>query len=549
MILFEITFFLLYSTFAIVSFAGLGQLVIGKFDKGFIISLFFGFLFAAFLITIIHFVIEINLYVALTIMLLGFLWSLKSFVYFRRYFNREFIIYSLIFFILLPIYVSQKYHEDFGYYHLPYIINIINEKIIFGLANINRAFVHNSIWLNILPIFYIKDNYNYVMIPTFLIYYSFIIFSISQVIKNENFKISSLILIISSFYLILKFTRISEFGNDIPSLIFSILSIYYFLKFYEENNKDLKNKFFFYNLSFATFAILIKFSSIPLLILTIYLFIENFLLLKKNVFKFHYVLIYMLGCLFFFQQFIYTGCFIFPSKLSCIDVSWFDPNSLNAKYRLELINKSYFYKAKDFLSAQEYLQNLNWIPFWFERNYIGILEHLATMIIPAILFIFLLKKNKKKKLFIPLKIKAFVIFVLLGFIFWFSFSPVYRFGIIYFVCLVFLLSLLIYKNKSFSKKVFLNLIFIFLFFNFSKNTARIIDKNDIFFGITKIQNTFIENSSAQNNFVEVYEPDINSNNKRGNGWQGRLCWDIKFICTRNKIKVKKVKDYLFIEKL
>ena len=97
MILFEITFFLLYSTFAIVSFAGLGQLVLGKFDKGFIISLFFGFHFAAFLITIIHFVIEINLYVALTIMLLGFLWSLKSFVYFRRYFNREFIIYSLIF--------------------------------------------------------------------------------------------------------------------------------------------------------------------------------------------------------------------------------------------------------------------------------------------------------------------------------------------------------------------------------------------------------------------------------------------------------------------
>ena len=110
----------------------------------------------------------------------------------------------------------------------------------------------------------------------------------------------------------------------------------------------------------------------------------------------------------------------------------------------------------------------------------------------------------------------------------------YRFGIIYFVCLVFLLSLFIYKNKSFSNKVFLSLIFIFLFFNFSKNTARIIDKNYFFFGITKIQNTFIKNSSAQNNFVEVYKPDINSNNKRGNGWQGRLCWDIKFMCTRNK---------------
>ena len=104
----------------------------------------------------------------------------------------------------------------------------------------------------------------------------------------------------------------------------------------------------------------------------------------------------MLGCLFFFSTIYLHRLFYFSSKLSCIDVSWFDPNSLNAKYRLELINKSYFYKAKDFLSEQEYLQNLNWIPFWFERNYIGILEHLSTMIIPIILFIFLLKKIRKK---------------------------------------------------------------------------------------------------------------------------------------------------------
>jgi len=86
--------------------------------------------------------------------------------------------YFLIFLILIPIYISQKYHEDFGYYHLPYLINLFNEKIIFGLANTNIAFVHNSIWLNIKSIFLFGENYNFKTIPSFLIYVVFIIFSI-----------------------------------------------------------------------------------------------------------------------------------------------------------------------------------------------------------------------------------------------------------------------------------------------------------------------------------------------------------------------------------
>ena len=140
----------------------------------------------------------------------------------------------------------------------------------FGLANVNYAFAYNSIWLNILSAFYLRDNFNFVSLPTFIIYNLFIIFSISQIIKN-NYKISNYFLIVSIFYLILKYTRISEFGNDVPSIIFSILSIYNFFLFNEE--KDIKKKnFFFNNFSFACFAILIKFSSIPILMLTFILF-------------------------------------------------------------------------------------------------------------------------------------------------------------------------------------------------------------------------------------------------------------------------------------
>ena len=46
--------------------------------------------------------------------------------------------------------MTLKYNlnEDYGYYHLPYIINLTSEKIIFGLSNLQVNFAWNSSWLN-----------------------------------------------------------------------------------------------------------------------------------------------------------------------------------------------------------------------------------------------------------------------------------------------------------------------------------------------------------------------------------------------------------------
>ena len=42
-------------------------------------------------------------------------------------------------------------------------------------------------------------------------------------------------------------------------------------------------------------------------------------------------------------------------------------------------------------------------------------------------------------------------------------------------------------------------------------------------------------------------PDIEKNSK--NGWQGRLCWNIPFICSYNKLEVEKKNGYLIIKKV
>lgn len=550
MIITQTILFLFFCFLSILSISGLGKLLSPTDKKKNVLeNFFYGFLVIALTVTVVHFFHKIQQLIVFLIFAAGLFVSIKNYKLSLKKINYDFYLYILILIILIPIYLSQKYHEDFGYYHLPYIINFISEKIIFGLANTNSAFAHNSIWLNILPTFYIKENYDFVLMPTFLIYFIFIIYSINLIVNEKIKTISSFFLIVCLFYFLLKFTRISEYGNDIPALIFTILAIFNFFKFQEERNLKKRHSYFFCNFSFTVFAILIKFSVIPALILSIYLFLKNYKDLAPEILKIRYIFVYILVFTYFLQQFFYTSCFIYPSSLTCINTSWLDPTILNSINRLELINKSYA-ETNGSISKVEFLKDFNWVPYWLNRNYSEILEHLLTIIFPVILFLFLSNKTNSPKILDLEKINIFIFFILAGFLFWFTFSPVYRFGIIYFISTIFLVTLYFYQNRVFSKKKFLIFVLIFLLFNFSKNIIRIYNNDDkIFYGIKKIKNESLEYKNNNNESYSVFYPDYKKNLKRGNGWQGRLCWDIKFICSYSEIDISLLNNYIIIKKL
>ena len=95
--------------------------------------------------------------------------------------------------VLRNVFFSQKYHEDFGYYHLPYLIALVEHKLIFGLANTNWAFIHNSLWLNVLSIHFLPEkNFNFVTLSTFLLYVCFVVFSafldINSPVSSYSYK-------------------------------------------------------------------------------------------------------------------------------------------------------------------------------------------------------------------------------------------------------------------------------------------------------------------------------------------------------------------------
>ena len=102
--------------------------------------------------------------------------------------------------------------------------------------------------------------------------------------------------------------------------------------------------------------------------------------------------------------------------------------------------------------------------------------------------------------------------------------------------------------KNFSKNFFLSFLISCIFFNFSKNIVRLNRAENIFLGIQKIDNKYFLSEKNNNQLIKIYQPDFKKN-RLINGWQGRLCWDIPFICSYNALDVRKKNGYLIINKL
>ena len=154
MIILELSIFLLSVIFISFSLAGLGSLINFELNRNFFEEIFLGFVIVALVITLTHFFFKINFLISLLVFFVGlflFYKNKNSFDFLKKKINLRYL-FLIIF--LIPMFISQKYHEDFGYYHLPYSLALIEEKIVFGFANVDKPFVYSSIWLNLSPIFF-----------------------------------------------------------------------------------------------------------------------------------------------------------------------------------------------------------------------------------------------------------------------------------------------------------------------------------------------------------------------------------------------------------
>jgi hypothetical protein len=373
------------------------------------------------------------------------------------------------------------------------------------------------------------------------------IFNYSKNIKT-TFYIKNLLNVFGVLfflYLLIKFSRINTYGLDVPSNFISIYCFFLFLYYFSlDNHLSGKKKYIFQKIIiFSCFAVQIKLSNLLILLLPVFLFLiqERKILSRSFIFISCFLIIWSI------QQFIYTGCLIFPLIQSCFNVSWFNADSVMALLdHTKGINKS-FAQYKGNLSELEYSQNFNWVTTWFNRTKKEILEHLVSFIL-IFASIFLCLVSKKKKIFYNRnKIYSFyyIIFFIICFqiFFWFNTSPLVRFGLHYvlllsFFILTLLLSRFLLNNLNYKYIVFL--IYFGLVINLEKNFFRIFHdmKNNYSFFYTYPEVYYVNKY--------IFENDVNINYLIKT--KSVYCWNTASLCLAGNqdVAINRLNGYLFV---
>ena len=488
---------------------------------------------------------------------LGFFYFIYNFLI-RKVSKQNIYYLSIIFILLLSGLILAKNNEDFSYYHLPNTIQFFEQKLQFGLGNLNHGFKHiSSIFLLNSIFIFPKIKYFLVNIPNFFL----LTFSVYYLIHNIFFrdKVTNTIKTINLVALILiltKFSRLAEYGTDIFGQFLIILVILETIIFSYKKKiilNDDKYDFLFINIliifAFTTKVYFIIYLLFPI---SIFIFIEKKKQLIQYFLKPKILSIFLVPFFFIIlSNFSATGCFIFPISKTCLGNNLYwglsidTVNYLDTHYELwAKAGRGPNYMVEN---SENYVKGLNWVSFWFKNYFITKVSDyiLVILFILIVVFSFLSKIKfifKKNNLFNnKLAIIYGVIFSL--FVLWFFKFPQLRYGgyvLVFFVLTIpsiFLFNEINFKNLFLRKKIIGLILISFVIFNF-KNILRINNE---------INNEYLSNFQ---NFPLFFVKEIESSVKYVDGhkvyYVKKSCWAVHSTCVRDlKFNVKKQNNYIF----
>ena len=420
------------------------------------------------------------------------------FIYFllqRNLFKeKNFFLLLVIFLILIIFILSAKTHDDFPYYHFPYIHLLTVEPTSIGIGNFNHGFrTHSSIFylssLFSLPII----NYDLVHVaPVFFLGFANFIF-LRKIIDNSRDKNSNLYIVFLSLLNLalinIFFYRIGEHGTDRSAQILILLFVTELLYFI--NTKDVKSSLvnellilIFLTVSLKPFYLIYLIFIIPLVYYQkdkLNFFFEFF----KN--KIFYLCLLLLS-LVLFTNFINTGCIVYPLVITCSEnLVWAIPkeqvNHMNEWYQLWSKGGA----APNFRvdNKQEYIKYFNWVSNWINIYFFNkVFDYLVGLVV--LTFIFLLTfKRKNSSLIISRKYLLTYSLIVILFAEWFYNHPALRYGgyhligLMIFIPLSFYLEKNVILNNLLLKKIGIIIAIIFLIF-LSRNLSRISKEYNVY---------------------------------------------------------------------
>jgi hypothetical protein len=480
--------------------------------------------------------------------LLG-LFFLLFFIFRNRFLYKDLKKLLFLIIILLPLLFLSKNNEDFPYYHLPYALNLVENKIQFGIGNFNIAFrtpsslfyLHSTFYLP-----YIKYHLFHSSGLIILIFVNFFLLEKINIKKYNNLKVFIYLLSLMSFlFLNTVFSEIAKFGTDRAgqAIVFILIIILFELI---NNTKDyffekIKISLILLSLIISMKGYFIEYSIFYLLLL--YLIIKNNLF-KKLVLDKKFISIFLFFYLLFFLiNFSNSGCFVYPLSISCVkDTLWsVEYNSiieLNSWY--ELWSKSGAGPNFRVENPEVYLRGLNWVPGWFTRYFlVKALDTLAVIVLICLIVFFTFRKNIN----IKKNINYFSILTIISLLLliWFFKHPDLRYGGYAPFSLICFIILCLFLHKKFSKnhKITILLVSLVIFYSVSKNIYRVyreFKRDDIYqykdFPFFHVEKTNYEKTSLKDNII-IYINDKTP------------CWATPSPCVTYRMQAKKILGYEF----
>ena len=466
---------------------------------------------------------------------------------------------KIIFFISIIVFSAlliSKTHDDFSYYHFPFTKYLTENKIIFGMGNINHGynllsslfFLNSTFYLPLIG--YYSFHYSTVF---FLIFFNFFIFK--EILSSKNEDLIKFLFILALSFFNLSFNRIAEYGTDKPGqLLISILVIKLIQIVLFNKEKEKISKIIFL-LPLLAYCISLKTYFLPYIILGLIIFTLKPDVIKslKSIFNSKsFIFFSLILIIYFFHHFVSTGCIISPLAATCFEdqFSWARKDMIKLSIWVEQWSKAGAGPNFRVENVQDYIKNFNWVPNWAEKYfYIKVLDQLAILF-SSIIVLFLIFKdfkfNQKNRIKLDKKLIFFYILILIIFLTWFSKHPTLRYGgyAIVFLIISIPVSVLIsnLKNRNFfNKRLKFFIIFVIIVFNF-KNINRIgkeIERGDHY----KFQDFPFFALKEKDYKIYDYEAGLKI-------YSAHHCWSTPTPCgqVNERVYVKKFKNYYFIHK-
>ncbi len=450
-------------------------------------------------------------------------------------------------FLLVLISLLYKTHDDFDWYHLPYTLNIAQNKFQFGLGSFNHGFRTPSSIFYLNSLFYLPIikfySFNFGQLYIFL--FGLIFFY--KKIFNENNKNSIILFysLLSFIFVSIVFYRLAEHGTDRSGQILIFLIIIFILEISNSKKLDI-NKiyltliFLIYIITVKTYFIIFSILFLPLIfkVGTDLKFYKKIIFSKISIFCIIFLIFH------FNIQIANTGCLFYPMNFTCY------PNFIWSINEKEVIYMQEHYEvwAKSganpnfrIENVSEYISNFNWVHRWFNEYFFTKVSDLLAGILLMITFCYFTFKNKK---FLPgNKININILFfsLIILFIIWFIKFPQLRYGGFVIVANIIFLPFCIYIiNYKINKKIIIKakiLVLISLLIFTYRNTDRIVNEIKIYKYNPFISSYYrIENPEYKKKYLK---DDIEVNITKNS------CWAIPQPCFRSEsIKAFKNNNYI-----